>query len=770
MKPLSAFVLLWLIAVITVFVGDDANVLAEVEIQGCTLTIPSNSEVFDPSIVADKAESVCKQIRSALDAGQQDEALHKAKEALKIAKSDQAIRLHWLAARASRTAEEAVPHYLEVSRSTLGLSRWARLRIAELIVSTDAQIAVQEAELLMDDWAGQDRARTVLARGLADLDRTDEAEKLLQQMMDGVPSNQSGSTTAMPLAKILAGKKRIESTRQAILLLRRVATRAPMTAVGKQAEEQSEALLTTLPVKERKDLRELPVEDKFYKGSALFDAREYSEAEKIFSELAEQLKKNKEAYCRARLQQGRALLLQRKREQGAELLSQTAKSCSDPDTRAWMRYYAGRAYTRIAQPEAGIEQFTLLEAEAPSHRLADDALYKSALAAKDANDEEGFIKRLQALPEKYPAGDMKSEARFMLVMHERDAKQYDKALAQLDKLIQEGPSEHTDGMQGRARYFRARTLVDMGNTSQAKEEYTLLVLQGPFYYYSQQALKRLLEIDPAHANQLLGQLKNTVASEKLTFVQRPEMHNDAFKRALELLFVGETEMAIAELTWMGAMGEQADKNMLWLVASLLHHAEAYKEATGLVRRRLPSFMTTAPKGKALNMWRIAYPNAYHPLIETVAKDAGIPASFVRAVVREESSFDPQAVSTAHAYGLIQLIRPTARQHARQLGLPSDPNSLKRPEINLAIGANFIKYLWNRYKDNPAVIPAAYNAGHNAADRWLNANPDLDLDIWIEEIPYFETRRYTRRVLQTYGIYCWLDEERLPELKARLPIP
>jgi soluble lytic murein transglycosylase len=121
------------------------------------------------------------------------------------------------------------------------------------------------------------------------------------------------------------------------------------------------------------------------------------------------------------------------------------------------------------------------------------------------------------------------------------------------------------------------------------------------------------------------------------------------------------------------------------------------------------------------------------------------------------------VSPASAYGLIQLIRTTARQHAQPLNLPSDPESLKNPEINLRIGTSFMRSLFDRYKGNFAIVPAAYNAGPGAADKWLRERGHMQLDEWVETIPYNETRRYTRRVLQSYGVYAWLDEGRVPAL-------
>jgi soluble lytic murein transglycosylase len=167
---------------------------------------------------------------------------------------------------------------------------------------------------------------------------------------------------------------------------------------------------------------------------------------------------------------------------------------------------------------------------------------------------------------------------------------------------------------------------------------------------------------------------------------------------------------------------------------------------------------------------LAYPRAYAPLIDDVARERGVPAELVRAVAREESSFNPRVVSTALAYGLIQVIPKTAKIHAQALSLPSDPASLKRPEVNLQIGSHFLSELRKRYAQNPAVVPAAYNAGFGASDRWLRERADLPLDEWVERIPYRETRRYTRRVLQSVGIYTFLDQGQLPTLVAALPPP
>jgi len=203
-------------------------------------------------------------------------------------------------------------------------------------------------------------------------------------------------------------------------------------------------------------------------------------------------------------------------------------------------------------------------------------------------------------------------------------------------------------------------------------------------------------------------------------------------------------------------------------AVLLQHAGAQTKLSRVIRAHFEDFEGLLPKGEGKLIWEATYPQAFSPLIENIAEDEGIPPSFVRAIAREESSFDPDAVSWAKAYGLVQLIMPTAKRFAAEVGVKATPRTLKKPEVNLKIGTRYMAWLWNRLNENPALVPSAYNAGEGAVRRWLQEDATRPLDVFIEEIPYDETRRYTRRVLQTYGVYQWLAAEQLPELRAKLP--
>jgi soluble lytic murein transglycosylase len=134
----------------------------------------------------------------------------------------------------------------------------------------------------------------------------------------------------------------------------------------------------------------------------------------------------------------------------------------------------------------------------------------------------------------------------------------------------------------------------------------------------------------------------------------------------------------------------------------------------------------------------------------------LPAALIYAVIRQETLYRADAVSHAGALGLMQLTPDTARHTATRWRKPlPGPADLFEPDINIALGAAQLREMLDALGGQPLIAIAAYNAGPNAARRWLPAAP-CEADVWLENIPYNETRSYVQRVLWHELVFTWLQ--------------
>ncbi len=166
-----------------------------------------------------------------------------------------------------------------------------------------------------------------------------------------------------------------------------------------------------------------------------------------------------------------------------------------------------------------------------------------------------------------------------------------------------------------------------------------------------------------------------------------------------------------------------------------------------------------------------YYSARFPLVhmdttQAQASKNGLDPSWVRGLIRAESVWNPQARSSANARGLMQLLPGTARGVAKRHGL-SGSKQLTNPDSNIALGTAYLSELSARFDGQPILATAAYNAGPGAVGRWPVAS-DMPIDLWIETIPYKETREYVPRVLAFTVIYDWRADGKIRRLSDRLP--
>ena len=181
---------------------------------------------------------------------------------------------------------------------------------------------------------------------------------------------------------------------------------------------------------------------------------------------------------------------------------------------------------------------------------------------------------------------------------------------------------------------------------------------------------------------------------------------------------------------------------------------------------------TVARTPHLDDLELRFPLAYHDRVMEQARAKDLDPAWMYAIVRQESAFIADARSPAGALGLMQIMPGTGRKIGRGLDKPlKSRDQLLDADVSLEFGSTYLRTLLDQLNEHPVLAAAAYNAGPHRVERWRPAEHNVSADLWIENIPYRETREYVRRVLAYTAIY----EQRLGRKSVRLsqrltPIP
>ncbi|AMC99942.1 transglycosylase SLT domain-containing protein [Halomonas chromatireducens] len=284
--------------------------------------------------------------------------------------------------------------------------------------------------------------------------------------------------------------------------------------------------------------------------------------------------------------------------------------------------------------------------------------------------------------------------------------------------IEAMPDETRDN--SRWQYWKARAHEQLGDTERAQVAYARAADGRNFFAFA--ASDRLNR--PYSLNLERNGFDEAYRQE---VAQWP-----AVQRTEALLRIGEDGLANSE--WLNAVAIGTPR-------------EARALADYAARRgwhaRLVQTTITGQMWDALD-WR--FPEAYRDYFLRWGNNTGVDPYLLMGIARRESAYNPTALSPAGARGLMQIMPGTATQLSRQLGI-SDPGSygVLDPELNIRLGSTYIRDMTDRYRGNRLAAAAAYNAGPGRVDRWLRDSPE-EFDLFVESIPFRETRDYVQAVL------------------------
>ncbi len=292
------------------------------------------------------------------------------------------------------------------------------------------------------------------------------------------------------------------------------------------------------------------------------------------------------------------------------------------------------------------------------------------------------------------------------------------------------------------RYWRARSLAALGRQTDAHWLYSTIARSADYYGFL--AADRL---HLAYAIVQEGSKPDDAVIQQLSL--RPGL-----VRARELVYAGLYPEAEAE--W-----DLATRN---LSAAARCQAGLLAEHWGWHARVIPLMAS----GGCWQDLSLIYPLAFTQTLETQATRLKLDLSWIYGLIRAESVFRPNAVSHVGALGLMQLMPSTGRDEASRIGLSvSGDQALLDPDTNLQVGSAYAHDLLKRFDGSEPLATAAYNAGYARVEDWLPDTGALPMDVWIDTIPYTETRNYVHRVMGHTVMFDWRINGTPQRLSARI---
>ncbi len=437
-----------------------------------------------------------------------------------------------------------------------------------------------------------------------------------------------------------------------------------------------------------------------------------------------------------------------------------ARAIAAGDNPAEAAYYLAALDEREDGDNTAISRYQQAFQLDPQSPQADDALWWRARLLQHAGryDEAGAT--YATLAETLPLSGYAADARFQggMVLF-RDGRE-DEAATTWGAIAASLSSDGDEEDRLRAQFWQARALIAAGDDDAGKAELETLLAAAPGNFYALRAEVLLGRNDDRNRNPDLNpdNLDWDAIEDYVTATMgvepenppRPELDDVRWATGAELERVGLHPQSIAVLTSL--IGDyDGNPAPLYRITRRLAQ-DGYVSLAARAATRLIEAVDTSAGPIPDDLYRIAYPLAFGDLAEDAAADQDVSPLLLLALVRQESFYDPQAGSTAGALGLTQVIEPTGEAIAADLGVEGFVIAdLFRPRLSLRFGASYLADQLAGFDDNEYHALAAYNGGPGAADDGIAA-AGRDIDLFVEDLEFDETRLYVKLVAENYARY------------------
>ena len=585
--------------------------------------------------------------------------------------------------------------------------------------------------------------RTLAATCALALNRPQDAITQAKLALTGRIGREDQISARLTLARALAQKKDKQGVADALIP---VLIRSPLH----KAEPAALELLGS-------DLAKvLTLEQRLRRIGSLYRKRRFEQA---LSEL-DALGKTANRQQRARSLHLRGMSLFRSRDryrEAARVLAQASKLGGKSQRQD--AFHAARALSRADRDNAAIAAYKRFARKNRGHRLAFEAQYLASWLQIRKRSRAGEIGMQKLLKRRGLPGDLRRKALWQLGFRAFERRRYKRSI---DYMEQSAHSSVSSMDKARAFYWLGRSYQQSKRHAEAVNAFSQSIQVESLHWYALLAADRLEELatqPPPLFN------KSSIPSDRHQSVSKLN------EGAMFFSSLGLTRQAVQELE----RARRSKKGKKGTSVSRRQRVESLVKigAPNLALRQARTMafkVNERPDAHNGWWWAAAYPTPWRAIVDSAAKNESIDPWLVYATMRQESGYNSNAVSRADAIGLLQLLVKTAQRAAETKGIEVNREKLFDPEMNIILGVAEMAKQHDAYDGQFPLSIAAYNAGDKRVRRWLREAKSLELDRFVENIPFDETRNYVRRVVTHRARYQFLygsEQSRLLKLPKRL---
>ncbi|MBE3127436.1 MAG: tetratricopeptide repeat protein [Candidatus Atribacteria bacterium] len=515
---------------------------------------------------------------------------------------------------------------------------------------------------------------------------------------------------------------------------------------------EPEELLIRYFYKIQEDLKEIevPYHIMVKCADALFKYRQYNLAEDLYKEVIKTFPKAADI-AEIYYKRARALYYEKEYKEAVNQCEEMIAKFPPSEITIKANYLGGNSLSALGERYLAIDKYEKIIGQYPESYYARQSYLRLAESYFQLKETEKGISLWRELISKYPNSDESMTSLWDLARYYTNNNADSQALDYYRELSERFSQSN---LGDDALYWRGKILESIGSDEEAKIVYEKLIREYPLSYYTERITEQRSDISfiwPV----FVSETEDFIDLEEF-FKKYDKIEGKGQLSLLKAELFGEVSFykeAIIELK--GALNyNPGNIFLLFKLSDVYKKNKDYYDSLNYMEIIFNYLEDNHQlEDLPLELWQSLYPAYFEDMIREYALKYEIDPLLALAMIREESRFNAWNESVAGARGLMQIIFSTGEWIAQKLNFEDfNDEMLFSPEVNINLGCWYIGYLKERFLNDPILIISGYNAGPGTTSKWIKQYDRSDLDNFVENIPYSETREHIKKVMKSYQMY------------------